>query len=197
MSNIKITPRTAGIGLIEVMITLSIAAIVMSLAVPAFSDWVSNAALRSSAENLQAALQNARAEAVLRNASVRLTLANTGGLPAWSIGCARVSAQCPALIRQQLVSADVPARIGIAMSVPAATLTNALAIPLAAGNGLPASVSFDALGAVSAATVATDIARIDITHAGNAAAHRLVILIGSGGMIRLCDPASATVTGCT
>ena len=172
------------------MITLSIAAIVLGLAVPAFSDWVSNAALRSSAETLQAALQNARVEAVMRNATVRLTLNNVSGLPAWSIGCVRVSLQCPAVIRQQLVSADTPARIGIATSV----LTGALANALAAGSNLPAGVSFDSLGAVSSAD--TIIARIDVTHASIATAHRLVILIGSGGLIRLCDPVSITQTGC-
>ena len=175
------------------MITLSITAIVMALAVPAFSDWISNAAVRSSAENLQAALQNARAEAVLRNATVRLSLANVNGLPAWSFGCTRVSAQCPALIRQQLASAEMQARIGVAMNVP----SGALAKALASGSGLPAGVSFDALGAVSAATLSTDIARIDITHASRKTARRWVILIGSGGMIRLCDPASVSITSCT
>ena len=193
MSQIKNTSRVAGISLIEVLITLSITAIVMALAVPAFSDWVSNAALRSSAENLQAALQNARAEAVLRNATVRLTLNDITGFPVWSFGCTRVSAQCPSMIRQQLASAEMQARIGVAMSVP----TGALAKALVSGSGLPAGVSFDALGAVSAATVTKDIARIDITHASSKTARRLVILIGSGGMIRLCDPASVSITGCT
>ena len=191
MTNVSIRAhRLLGISLIETMITLSIAAIVLGLAVPAFSDWVSNAALRSSAETLQAALQNARVEAVMRNATVRLTLNNVSGLPAWSIGCVRVSLQCPAVIRQQLVSADTPARIGIATSV----LTGALANALAAGSNLPAGVSFDSLGAVSSAD--TIIARIDVTHASIATAHRLVILIGSGGLIRLCDPVSITQTGC-
>lgn len=180
----------AGISLIETMITLSIAAIVLTLAVPAFSDWVSNAAVRSSAEALQAALQNARAAAVMRNATVRFTLDNNSGLPSWTIGCVRVSLQCPALLHQQLASADAQARIGIANSVPTGALVNALA----AGSSLPAGVSFDALGAVSA--IDADIARIDITHASAAAARRMVILIGSGGLIRLCDPVSTTQTAC-
>lgn len=188
--------RCAGINLIETMVTLSIAAIVLTIAIPAFSDWISNASVRSSAETLQAALQSARAEAVLRNATVRLTLNNEDGLPSWSFGCTRVSAQCPSLIRQQEVSSDSPARIGIVVSDPAADLATELAKPLTVGNGLPAGVSFDALGAVSAATVATDIARIDILHISSATARRLVILIGSGGMIRLCDPASSTQTKC-
>lgn len=182
--------RCAGFNLIETMVTLSIAAIVLTLGVPAFSNWVSNAALRSSAETLQAALQHARAEAVLRNAAVRFTLNDKNGLPAWSFGCVRVSQQCPALIREQLASTDTPARIGVAASVPAGALTTALA----AGSSLPAGVSFDALGAIS--TSSAGIARIDITHASIAAARRLVILISSGGMIRLCDPAFATLTKC-
>lgn len=183
--------RYAGVNLIETMVTLSIAAIVLTLAVPAFSDWVNNASVRSSAEALQAALQNARAEAVLRNASVRFNLNDSKGLPSWSFGCVQVSLQCPALIREKLVNANTPVRIGIAASVP----TGALAIALAAGSSLPAGVSFDALGAIS--VTGADIARIDIIHASAATARRMVILIGSGGMIRLCDPASGTQTKCS
>lgn len=183
--------RHAGVTLIETMVTLSVAAIVLTLAVPAFSDWLNNASVRSSAEALQAALQNARAEAVLRNTSVRFSLNDSKGLPSWSIGCVQVSLQCPALIRQQLVNANTPVRIGIAASIPTGALVNALA----AGSSLPAGVSFDALGAVSAS--GADIARIDITHASAATARRMVILIGSGGMIRLCDPASNTQTKCS
>jgi type IV fimbrial biogenesis protein FimT len=193
----KPVSRTAGVSLMEAMLTMAIAAIVMTLAVPAFSDWVSNAAVRSSAEALQAALQSARAEAVLRNATVRLKLTDSTGLPAWSFGCARVSAQCPALIRQQPVGTETVARIGTALSVPQSALAASLLHALAAGSGMPAGVTFDALGAVSAATVATDMARIDITHASSTAARRLVILISSGGMIRLCDPASTTLTRCS
>lgn len=183
--------RHAGINLIETMVTLSIAAIVLTLAAPAFTGWVNNASVRSSAEALQAALQNARAEAVLRNASVRFSLNDSGGLPSWSFGCVQVSMQCPALIREQLVNADTPVRIGVAASVATGALVNALAV----GSNLPAGVSFDALGAVSA--TGADIARIDIIHGRVAAARRMVILIGSGGMIRLCDPASGTQTKCS
>jgi type IV fimbrial biogenesis protein FimT len=57
------------------------------------------------------------------------------------------------------------------------------------------------MGALAQQAVASDITRLDFTHAGSTAARRMVILIGSGGMIRLCDPALSSagaggVEGC-
>ena len=51
---LSLQPR--GISLIETMITLGIAALVLTLGVPAFGNWVRNAQVRSSAEALRAAL---------------------------------------------------------------------------------------------------------------------------------------------
>ncbi len=181
---------SAGISLIETMIALSVAAIVLSLGVPAFADWVRRAEVRSAAEGLSAALQQARAEAVQRNATVTLTLTSSAGLPSWSIGCLRVNARCPAIIRQQAAAANTQARVGAATANDGAL---AAVVPLdkalIAGAHLPASVSFNAMGALAQQAVASDITRLDFTHAGRTAARRMVILIGSGGMIRLCDPA--------
>jgi type IV fimbrial biogenesis protein FimT len=64
--------------------------------------------------------------------------------------------------------------------------------PLAGGEGLSggaAGVSFNGLGAIPAANIGADIARIDITNAATTDARRLVIIIGTGGLIRMCDPA--------
>jgi type IV fimbrial biogenesis protein FimT len=178
--------QLAGLTLIEMMITLSIAAIILAIAAPAFNGWVSNMAVRSTAQSLQAAFQQTRSEAVLRNAVVRLVLGNSNGLPNWSIGCVRVSANCPAVIRQFNADSTDMARIGV--STTSASLNNALV----AGAGLPAEVSFNAMGAVARASVDTDIQRVDITHLTRGDTRRQVILIENAGLIRLCDPAVAS-----
>jgi hypothetical protein len=60
--------------------------------------------------------------------------------------------------------------------------------PIAAGNALPASIRFDASGAVPGIAVGDDIARIDITYSGGKNDQRMVVLIAPQGMVRLCQP---------
>ena len=177
----------AGISLVEMLLTLSVSAVVLAMGAPLISGWLRDIEIRSSASSLYAALQMARAEAVSRNATVRLQLTNANGLPAWSIQCVHVSAQCPANIRQQTVSQSSSARWGSAM----ATAMPLIGSSIVAGHGLPAGVSFNAIGAAPAITSGDDIARIDITNAVSASARRLVVLIASQGMIKLCDPLAA------
>lgn len=179
--------RLAGVTLIELMIALSVAAIVLSIGAPAAGQWLRDVEIRSSASALLAALQSARAEAIVRNAPVRLRLTDTLGRPGWDVGCVHVSARCPASIRRQPVSTSTDVRWGAAL--PANVPAFSAAIP--AGLGLPAGVTFDALGAAPAVGGGTDIARIDIANARGEEARRLVILIAAQGMVRLCDPLAA------
>lgn len=180
----RLAARAAGVTLIELMVALSVAAIVLAVGTPAAGQWLRDVEIRSSAGALLAALQSARAEAIVRNAPVRLTLVDALGRPGWEVGCVRVSARCPATIRRQPVSAATGVRWGA--SLPAGL--PALSAAITAGSALPAGVTFDALGAAPAAGTGADIARIDVTHARREGARRLVILIAAQGMVRLCDP---------
>jgi type IV fimbrial biogenesis protein FimT len=69
-----LAPRRAGRGftLIELMITISIAAILLMIAVPVFENAFLNSKLASQANSLVAGAQLARSEAIKRNAVVRL-----------------------------------------------------------------------------------------------------------------------------
>lgn len=180
--------RLAGVTLIELMIALAVAAIVLSVGAPAAGQWLRDVEVRSSASALLGALQSARAEAIVRNAPVRLQLTDGLGRPGWDVGCVQVVARCPATIRRQPVSTDTGVRWGAASSAN----TPAVSTAITAGLGLPAGVTFDALGAAPAVGAGTDIARIDITHARTDDVRRLVILIAAQGMVRLCDPLAAT-----
>jgi type IV fimbrial biogenesis protein FimT len=70
-----------GMSLIELMIGLTIAAILLLLAAPAYRDFIANTNVRNAAENTLAGLRQANAEAVKRNAPVQFSL--TGG--GWSV----------------------------------------------------------------------------------------------------------------
>ncbi len=177
----------AGVSLVESLVVLAVAAIVLASGTPALSRWVRDIEVRSAASALLAALQAARAEAVVRNADVQLALGDAQGRTAWRLSCVRVSAQCPATIRQQPVGNDAGVRWGASSLADMPAFTTALA----AGTGMPAGVRFDALGGAPAVAAGTDVARIDVTHADGAQVRRLVVLVAAQGMVRICDPAAA------
>ena len=180
--------KQAGVTLGEVLITLSVSAVVLATGAPAMGQWVRDIEIRGSASSLLSALQAARAEALSRNAPVRLQLNDAQGRPGWRLACVQVSTHCPALIRQETVNAGTGVRWGVATlkSMPA------FGAAIAAGQGMPASVRFDAVGAAPSVADGNDVARIDITHANDANARRRIVLIAAQGMVRLCDPSAAS-----
>jgi type IV fimbrial biogenesis protein FimT len=66
-----------GFSLIELIVGMAILGILMSIGIPAFSDWMRNARVRTTAESVLNGLQLARAEAVRRNTTVGLYLVDT------------------------------------------------------------------------------------------------------------------------
>jgi len=186
-----------GVSLIELMIGIAIVSLLMVMGAPSFGLWMQNTQTRTAAESIQNGLQIARSEAVRRNANVRFNLTDATGAVAWTVDCVNVTADCPVGIQTRSGGeGGSNARAGI--SVDAATPVIGTAI--AAGTGLPAGVTFDGIGRVPTANVGTDIARVDVTNATNAEVRRMVIIIGSGGQTRMCDPAIALATnpqGCS
>lgn len=189
MLNLK--SRQKGFTLVELMIGLVILAILLSTGLPAFSLWIQNTQTRTGAESVLNGLQLARTEAVTRNANVRFTLSDAGGTLDWSVGCVTAVGDinldgvpdCPATIQSRSgAEGSRNARVGISTAAPGAYGT-----AIASGTGLPAGVTFTFLGRV--ANVGADITRIDVTNATTTAARRMVITIGTGGTIRMCDPA--------
>ncbi|MBB3048713.1 type IV fimbrial biogenesis protein FimT [Litorivivens lipolytica] len=69
--------RAKGFTLVELMVTLTIAAILLGVAAPAFSAWTANQRLRSAGYDLLNDLQLARSEAVKRGG--RVTVNNGDG----------------------------------------------------------------------------------------------------------------------
>lgn len=185
--------KQRGFSLVELMIGLIIIAILLSTGLPAFSLWIQNTQVRTGAESILSGLQLARTEAVRRNTNVRFNLTEASGSITWSVGCVVTVGDinldgeddCPAIIQSRTGSeGTVNARAGISITTP----IPAFNAPITSGTALPAGVTFTGLGRVSTVVGIDNITRIDITNAVRADARRMVITVGAGGTIRMCDP---------
>jgi len=75
----------AGFSLIELMVSIAIAAILLSLAVPAFNDFQARNALRATASDFIAAVNTARIQAVSLRSPVKLKEASGGWANGWVV----------------------------------------------------------------------------------------------------------------
>jgi type IV fimbrial biogenesis protein FimT len=152
-----------GLTLIELMITVAVLAIGLSLAAPSFTQQIANYRLRSASESIINGLNYARAEAVRRNSPVSFTLDNTGA--GWTV--AQVN---PATTLQSRANGESP-------GVTAASTTTSRA------------VTFTATGFVDNSGVR--LSQINLsTSVANTDSRRIDIF--GGGLIRVCDPTVTT-----
>ena len=66
--------KHTGFSLIELLVSISILTILITIAVPSFQAWLQNSQIRTAAESIKSGLQRARAEAVTRNTNVEFVL---------------------------------------------------------------------------------------------------------------------------
>lgn len=184
--------RSAGFTLIELMITLAVLALLLTVGLPSLATWLQNTQIRTAAEGMQAGLQLARAEALRRNTSVRLqlvdslaagcALSDTG--TSWVVSLADATGACGAPPSEAAAPQIIQKRSGAEGSPNAA---------ISATGGT--TVVFNGLGRVTGAGAIT---QIDITNpgggacktpAGNEPMRCLRIQVASGGQVRMCDPA--------
>jgi type IV fimbrial biogenesis protein FimT len=191
-------PAMRGMTLVELMVTLAVAAILMFAVAPDIGEWMRSLQVRNTAEQLQAGLQRARNEAIKRNTPVRFSLVrlanpatmdNSCALSAaagsWVVSLLDPSGKCgatdptadPMMIDQHAAADGGRDAVVAAWQDAAATIA-------------ADSITFDGFGRASGA----GIARIDVTHATAPSVRALRIVVASGGSVRMCDPSSSIAT---
>lgn len=80
MNSLPTSLRTASLGftLIELMVTIAVLAIIVSIAAPNISTQLANQRVKSTAATLENALKEAKAESLIRRQTITLTFDNDG-----------------------------------------------------------------------------------------------------------------------
>lgn len=188
--------RQHGMSLIELLVVVSVLAILGALGVPSYQQWVRNSRIRAAAESLQNGLRIARSEAAQRGTNVRFELTSVTN-PSWEVCALNGAANCEATGATAITNySATEGATGIELGV--ANTQGDLSAPLSMGIPANSGVTFGALGRPTSYG-ANDLARIDIS-SGVANDRSLVTTISSGGMVRMCDPKLSTDVspqGCT
>ncbi|MGI9024798.1 MAG: GspH/FimT family pseudopilin [Burkholderiaceae bacterium] len=177
MLNTQRAARQAGFTLVELMVTVSIGAILASVATPSFTSFIRNTEVRGSSESLTQGLQFARTEAVRRNQQVCFDWSGTGTGWTVSTGCAVAPGSVPAA---NIIQSS-PNREGSLVTIVTMTPSGGQRVTF---NGFGRVIPNPAGGA--------SITRIDITATSARMTRRILVSAGdSSGRIFVCDPAAA------
>ena len=197
-------PLARGLTLIELMVGLVILAMLLALGTPAFTTWMANARIRSTAEATLAGLQLTRSEASNRNAFVRFQLTtslesdcelSTTG-PNWVVDIATTDADDSVASRCNLPADDTSPPHLLHKRAAAGALGSTLV------TSTVNSLVFNGLGRLRNGPA--NGARIDITGPDPANCRPLGELnclrleISAAGQVRLCNPvfSSGTAQAC-
>lgn len=187
-----------GFNIVELMVTLTLLAILLALAVPSFTSWIRNTRVRTVSESLQNGLRLAQTEAVRRNRQVLFYLTNAEpSATATSAANGRnwvirtvplLTGEATEFIRGGALS-DVAS--GVTITGPTVMCFNSIGRRIqndAPGVGGTAKCSVDPANPLDAYNIAL-----------TGADRPLRITVSVSGQIRMCDPAknlAAASDGC-
>lgn len=185
----RFSPRRnlAGFTLLELIITVVILGILISMGIPAYQEMVRNTQIRNAAESIHAGIQLARIEALKRNTNVSFWLVSLTNPKVMNDTCA-LGTTSPSWV----VSLDDPS--GKCGTAPSTTTAPRIVQSHAAGDGSSNvalsvnsgnSLTFNGLGQ----TVSNSMTQIDVSSSQSGANYRsLRINISASGSTRVCDP---------
>jgi type IV fimbrial biogenesis protein FimT len=186
-----------GFNLIEVMITLSVLAVLIALGAPAFAEWLQSQRIRAAAESILNGMQVARGEAIRRNLAVQMVLEQ---LPSstWTV-CEATVSPCDSTL---LASAD-PLVVASVIQSRAQEEGNTGSTKVETTPAGAIAVTFSPLGSVMDKNPVDDSSRFTRVDVGNPGGGECIaaggpmrclrIVVTAGGNIRMCDPTPTVV----
>lgn len=189
-----------GFGLIELMVAITLIALLLGLGLPSFVTGAQNRQIRTAADSIQSGLQLARTEALRRNRAVKFQLRDQNS---WTVGCDPADntvenghVVCPSVLQvREAQEGSMKAEVALLEAVTGST--TAASTTVFAG-----TVTFTPLGRVTTGTLgAGNVAVYTVSNptAGTCTADGgemrcLRVVATPGGQVRMCDPA-VTVAG--
>jgi len=186
--------RQRGFSLIELIVTITVLALVLLAAAPAIGTWTDNTRIRNAAEALQGGLEIARKEAVARNEVISFylvslndpnvmdnTCALSGSAGSWVVSAISPATKC-ASAPSTTTAPRIVAKRAIGDSGGRVKVTGLQSDGTTAGT----TVTFNGFGRVANAD---PIAWIDVTGVNDDTTYRkLRVMISGAGGVRMCDP---------
>jgi len=201
------TARQHGMSIIEVMIAITLAALLLALGAPSFFTGMQNRQIRTAASALQNGLQQARTEALRRNRNVSFRLTSAQG--SWTIGCETEDATvvngeqvCPAVVqtrdsnegtnKAQVDKSEITSA-GTSAGTTAFTDTGTLTFtPLGRVTTTAGTTPAPTLGAgdIAIYSISNPTAGTCVSAGGEMRC--LSVRVTAAGQVRSCDPAVAS-----
>ena len=187
----RAAPHARGFTLIELMVTISLLAVLVLLAVPAFTAWIRNAQIRSAAEALQGGMRTAQAEALRRNRQV--VMAFTNATPAsGTTAVANGKNWTLQTVAQFGETSDYISGGSIAETNSAVTVSTSGGLTAICFNSSGRLIDNASTG-VSGATCPAPAA-VAFNIAQTLADRALRVIVQPGGQVRMCDPKRPTLS---
>lgn len=184
-------PHGRGFTLIEMMVTITLLAILTMLAMPSMTTWIRNVKVRAVSDSLQNGLRLAQTEALRRSRQMVFSLTNSAdpktSLTAaangsnWALSIAQSTMDASSVYVESGILAEVDS--GVRITGPAAICFNSVGRMVAnASTGVTSA-------ACSLPTSTPPVQAYDITLSG--ADRPMRVLVALGGQVRMCDPAKS------
>jgi len=168
-----------GFTLLEMMVTLGLFAILVALAVPTMSRWISNVRVRTAADALQNGLRMAQAESLRRSRQVVFSMTDS---PNWSINT--IPSMTDSSETNQLIESGTltTTTSGVSITGPAAICFNSMGrLVINTSTGISGASCSD----LPTGTPPVQKYTISLPSADRS----LRVDVGLGGQVHMCDPA--------
>ncbi len=185
-----------GFTLVELMITVTVFAILMAAGMPAFNQWSQNSQIRTTASAIHDGLTLARAEAVARNAAIRFQLTTSVGddcAPSasgtsWVVSYDDPSGKCGHdMLKEKFPVNDTTNNPAPRIIQRRSGQEGSARVSVAAAGGNFLFI-FNGLGRLTGADVNIDVKPAGVAGKCEGGARCLRVMVSAGGQVRVCVP---------